>query len=56
MWTAVEERLVGHLRSHPAVQALTPTLVDALRAGTATPTSAATALLDAYESATIPPS
>ena len=56
MWTAVEERLVGHLRAHPAVQALTPTLVDALRAGTATPTSAATALLEAYESATSPTS
>ena len=56
MWAAVEERLVGHLRAHPAVQALTPQLVASLRAGTATPTSAATAMLDAYESATIPPS
>jgi LAO/AO transport system kinase len=54
MWTAVEERLVGHLRSHPAVQALTPTLTAALRDGTTTPTSAATALLDAYESAAPP--
>ena len=51
MWTAVEERLVGHLRSHPAVRALTPTLTEALRSGTTTPTSAAAALLDAYETA-----
>jgi LAO/AO transport system kinase len=56
MWTAVEERLVGHLRSHPAVQALTPALVAALRSGTTTPTSAATALLAAYESAATTPS
>jgi LAO/AO transport system kinase len=51
MWTAVEERLVGHLRSHPTVRSLTPTLTDALRAGTTTPTAAAAALLDAYEAA-----
>lgn len=56
MWTAVEERLIGHLRAHPAVRELTPTLTEALRAGTTTPTSAATALLDAYESAETQPS
>jgi len=56
MWTAVEERLVGRLRSHPAVRALTPALTEALRAGTTTPTSAATELLAAYESPTIQPS
>jgi len=56
MWTAVEDRLVGHLRAHPAVRAITSELTDALQAGTTTPTSAARALLEAYESAATPPS
>jgi LAO/AO transport system kinase len=51
MWTSVEERLVGHLRADPVVRSMTPTVTAALRAGTTTPTSAATALLEAYERA-----
>ena len=50
MWNAVEERLIDHLRSHPAVRALAPEVTAALRAGTTTPTSAAAALLRAFDS------
>lgn len=49
MWAAVEERLVGQLRAHEGVRALTPELVSALRSGATTPTLAATAILLEFE-------
>jgi LAO/AO transport system kinase len=48
MWATVEDRLLGDLRRNPDVRALVPGLTEDVGAGDATPTSAATALIEAY--------
>ena len=49
MWNMIEERLMSELHAAPAVRALLPTLEQQLRGGQVTATTAATAVLDAFE-------
>jgi LAO/AO transport system kinase len=51
MWNMIEERLMTELHAAPGVRALLPSLERDLRAGQVTATSAATAILDAFEHA-----
>jgi LAO/AO transport system kinase len=48
MWAMVQDRLLSSVRAADAVRSLVPELTKAIEAGTATPTSAAQALLDAF--------
>ncbi len=48
MWSMIEDGLMSALRAHPDVRAIAPGLEGAVRAGNATATSAARAVLEAF--------
>ncbi|HEX7094714.1 MAG TPA: methylmalonyl Co-A mutase-associated GTPase MeaB [Acidimicrobiales bacterium] len=48
MWSTVDDRVLGALRSHPAVRALLPSLEDDVAHGRLTPTLAAERILAAF--------
>jgi len=51
MWQLVEDEVLRRLRAHPQVEALAPSLEEAVRDGLRTPGQAAEALLDAWTGA-----